>query len=190
MRHISRHQIALATLALSAGALAPSAASAGTAATAAGARVASCAAAWGSTPETSHAYSDMPIVNVRAGGHECFDRLVVDVHDAAGYDVRYVDEVYTVGQGEVVPLRGGAKLQVTVFAPTYYEGVEVYRPANPQELVDVTGYGTFRQAATGGSFEGATTLGLGVRARLPFRVFLLGSRNDDFRLVVDVAHRW
>lgn len=189
MRRISRPQIALAVLALGAVILTP--ATAATAApTAAGTTAASCAAAWGSTPETSRSHTELPIVNVRAGRHACYDRLVIDLHDVPGWDVRYVDEVYTVGKGDVVPLRGGAKLQVTLFAPTYFEGVEVYRPANPRELVDVSGYRTFRQAATAGSFEGETTLGLGVRARLPFRVFLLGSRNDDFRLVVDVAHRW
>lgn len=41
-----------------------------------------------------------------------------------------------------------------------------------------------------GTFEGYTSLGLGVRARLPFRVFALDGPGDGSRLVVDVAHRW
>jgi hypothetical protein len=41
-----------------------------------------------------------------------------------------------------------------------------------------------------GSFEGQTTLGLGVRARLPFRAFVLPGPGSGSRLVVDVAHRW
>ena len=49
----------------------------------------------------------------------------------------------------------------------------------------MTGYQTFRAAKYGGSFEGVTLFGLGVRARLPFRVFKL-----DDRIVVDVAHSW
>jgi hypothetical protein len=58
-------------------------------------------------------------------------------------------------------------------------------------MVDVRGFRTFRQLAFGGSFEGNTTLGLGVRARLPFRVFVLpGKTFEPDRLVVDVAHRW
>jgi hypothetical protein len=39
--------------------------------------------------------------------------------------------------------------------------------------------------AWAGSFEGQSTIGLGVRARLPFRVLQLPGR-----LVIDVAHHW
>ena len=48
-------------------------------------------------------------------------------------------------------------------------------------VVNVTGFRTFRQVAWGGSFEGSTTLGLGVRARLPFRVTVL----DGADLLID-----
>ena len=67
------------------------------------------------------------------------------------------------------------------------------RPANPNELAPVSGFSTFRQVASAGSFEGVTSVGLGVRARLPFRVTTLtgtpGSA-DGVRVVVDVAHHW
>ena len=58
---------------------------------------------------------------------------------------------------------------------------------SPRRLprVDLTGYRTFRVAKYGGSFEGRTIIALGVRARLPFRVFEL-----DERIVIDVAHQW
>jgi hypothetical protein len=56
--------------------------------------------------------------------------------------------------------------------------------------VNVTGYSTFRQVAWAGTFEGQTTVGLGVRARLPFRVFTLAGPGSGSRLVIDVAHRW
>ncbi|WP_425557254.1 AMIN-like domain-containing (lipo)protein [Kribbella aluminosa] len=36
----------------------------------------------------------------------------------------------------------------------------------------------------------ASTIGLGVRARLPFRVCTLVGPGSDTRLVVDVAHQW
>lgn len=49
-------------------------------------------------------------------------------------------------------------------------------------LPDARGYRTFRQVGFGGSFEGYTTVGLGVRARLPFRVLTVGTD-----VVVDVA---
>jgi hypothetical protein len=51
--------------------------------------------------------------------------------------------------------------------------------------VNLTGYRTFRDARFVGSFEGDTQIGLGVRARLPFRVWVA-----DGRIVVDVAHNW
>ena len=35
-----------------------------------------------------------------------------------------------------------------------------------------------------------TTLGVGVRARLPFRVTMLPGPGGHTRLVLDVAHRW
>ena len=52
-------------------------------------------------------------------------------------------------------------------------GAPTYVPADRNELVNVTGWRTFRQVAYGGSFEGYTTIGVGLRARLPFRVFTL-----------------
>jgi hypothetical protein len=100
--------------------------------------------------------------------------------------VSYVDEVTEDATGDPVPLRGGAKLQVTVYAPAYDESWEpTYVYANRAELVDVTGFQTFRQVAWAGSWEGTTGVGLGVRARLPFRVFTVPDR-----IVIDVAHFW
>jgi hypothetical protein len=124
---------------------------------------------------------------VRAGRNDCYDRLVFDVNGPAdGYWVSYVDTVYEDPTGVPVPLRGGARLSVTVQAPSYDENyTPTYTPANRAELVNVTGFQTFRQVAWAGSFEGQTTVGLGVRARLPFRVFTLPGR-----IVVDVAHFW
>lgn len=151
-----------------------------------------CAVTWGSQPRTAAAHTAAPITDVRAGRQACYDRLVVDVAGAgAGYDVRYVDQVIADGSGQVVPLRGGAKLQVVVRAPAYdANGNATYRPADRRELVNVTGFQTFRQLALAGSFEGVTTIGAGVRARLPFRVLVLDGPGSSSRIVVDVAHRW
>lgn len=148
---------------------------------------ASCATAWGSLPEASSVRGAGVLANVRTGRHACFDRVVFDVKGAPSWlRVQYVPDVYTVGEGARVPLRGGAKLEIVLAVPSYDDnGRSTYRPANPKELSNVNGYRTFRQVATAGSFEGETTIGLGVRARLPFRVFTL-----DRRVVVDVAHRW
>ncbi len=151
-----------------------------------------CGQVWGSLPETDARMGADPVDGVRAGRHACFDRLVVDVHgDAAGYDVRYVPVVARDGSGFTVPLRGAADLQVVVRSSVVDALGHVHWNPSPQaELVDVRGWSTFRQVAYAGCFEGQTTIGLGVRARLPFRVFALDGPGEGSRLVIDVAHRW
>ncbi len=148
-----------------------------------------CGIRWGSTAKNVHAGSSS-ITNVRAGRHDCFDRRVVDFAGApGGANVRYVKAVTNQGEGAVIPLRGGAFLQVDLDSPAYdiNTGKQTYRFANRRELVNVSGFRTFRQLAYGGSYEGYTTFGLGVRGRLPFRVFTL---TKPSRLVIDVAHAW
>ncbi|MBB2923311.1 hypothetical protein [Cellulomonas cellasea] len=151
-----------------------------------------CGIRWGSLTKSVAWMSPDPVVDVRTGQHTCYDRLVVDVAgDAGGYHVEYVDEVVTDGAGEVIPTRGGASLQITVGNPGYNEDYgETYVPADPNELRDVGAYRTFRQVVWAGGFEGYSSIGLGVRARLPFRVFELAGPGGGSRLVVDVAHRW
>jgi hypothetical protein len=153
---------------------------------------------WGSLPKFADGSGPTESVfDVRTGRHACFDRLVVDIGGSgpAGYQVEYVDNVYTEGQGSVVQLTGGAKIQIIARAPNYNidTGLITYTPidqAHSQHLTDLTGYRTFRQLAFAGSFEGQTTLGLGVRARLPMRAFILSGPGCGQRLVVDVAHSW
>ncbi len=151
-----------------------------------------CGLVWGSLTKSSPALSQAPVVNVRTGRHSCYDRLVVDVAgDVGGYTVSYVPQVVQDGSGEPIPTRGGAALQITVNDPAYdINGNPTYSPANRLELRNVSGYRTFRQVVFAGSFEGYTSLGLGVRARLPFRVFVLDGPGSGSRMVVDVAHRW
>jgi hypothetical protein len=157
-----------------------------------------CGITWGSLPKASEAEDTEMIYNVRAGRHACFDRLVVDVGGQdttfGSYDVRYVPVVYEDGSGRAVPVRGEADLKIVLHAPAYdQDGNATFAPADRQEVVNVTGYSTFRQVAWAGSFEGYTTLALGVRARLPFRVFVVdGTPQSDNtpRVVIDVAHRW
>ena len=154
---------------------------------------ASCRQRWGSLSRATTPLTQAAVRGVRTGRHACYDRLVVDLGRGAapGYTVEYVRAVTTEGQGAVVPLRGGARLQIGVHAPAYDgSGHPTYVPRDPRALTDVRGYRTFRQVAWGGSFEGYTTVGLGVRARLPFRVFTLHAADGSNRLVVDVAHSW
>ena len=152
-----------------------------------------CGIHWGSLTKTASAMSSSPITGIRTGRHACYDRLVIDVAGpAGGYTVGYVTQVAAEGSGLPISLRGRAFLQIVVHDPAYdvNTGTATYTPANPQELATVASYRTFRQVAWGGSFEGYTTIGLGVRARLPFRVFTLSGPGNGSRIVIDVAHRW
>jgi hypothetical protein len=140
------------------------------------AQAAGCSVTWGSLAKAVTNDTHRTLLSVRAGRHDCYDRLVLDLNRAGeGYRVRYVRAVHDQGQGAVVPLRGGAFLQVDDQSQAYKHIA----------MPNVAGYRTFRQVAWGGSFEGYTTVGLGVRARLPFRVF-----RYQNHLVIDVAHHW
>jgi hypothetical protein len=135
-----------------------------------------CSVTWGSLEKRVTNTTHVGLTGVRAGRHTCYDRLVLDLtRPGEGYRVRYVTAVRDQGRGAVVPLRGGAFIQVDD------QSQATSRIAMP----NVAGYTTFRQVGWGGSFEGYTTVGLGVRARLPFRVF-----RSTNHLVIDVAHHW
>lgn len=151
-----------------------------------------CGIRWGSLPESSSGMSSAQVEDLRPGRHDCFDRLVVDLEgDVNGYSVAYVSLVSQLGSGTTVPLSGDADLQILVNAPAYdSRGDATYSPRTPSRAVDVSGYRTFRQVAFTGSFEGQTLIGLGVRARLPMRAFVLDGPGTGSRLVVDVAHSW
>ena len=149
-----------------------------------------CGITWGSLDKSAGTptATSASLTGVRAGQHACYDRLVVDLGNvpaSAFYTVSYTT-VRGVASGEPIPLAGGADLQITVFAHG-----ESLTFADPSHIANVTGFRTFRQVASGGSFEGVTVLGLGVRARLPFRAFILdGPGAGQHRLVIDVAHAW
>ena len=137
---------------------------------------AGCSVTWGSQAKAVRNATHVTLTAVRAGRHTCFDRLVLDTdRNGAAWSVRYVSAVRDQGRGAVVPLRGGAFLEV----------VQQSQATRRLPMPSVAGYTTFRQFGWGGSFEGYTTVGLGVRARLPFRVF-----TTDRHLVIDVAHHW
>jgi hypothetical protein len=180
---------------LAVGGLAPAAASASPTATAAPTRAAApyCGITWGSQPKTAPAHTSATLNDVRAGRHDCYDRLVIDLGPGpvTGYDVRYVPQVYTEGAGFPVPLAGAADLQIVVHAPAYDSaGRSTWNPPKSRQAVDVTGFTTFRQVADAGSFEGRTVIGLGARARLPVRAMVLTGPGSGSRLVIDVAHQW
>ncbi|GAA2247230.1 hypothetical protein GCM10010430_31780 [Kitasatospora cystarginea] len=188
MRRWTTVPVALA-LAVAGAAAVPAVASAATRPAAA-----QCAADWGSLPKNDSSFTSNQLVNIRTGQNPCYDRLVFDVPGASdsrrvGYHVQYVDQLLQQGSGTPIQVKGGAVLEVVLNASAmdFGAGKPSYpgRVGQPLPGVDLTGYRAFTDAQFAGSFEGYTQLGVGVRARLPFRVFQL-----DDRLVVDVAHDW
>jgi hypothetical protein len=153
-----------------------------------------CDTPWGSTVERVDEMGRAPVVAVRTGIHQCFDRVVFDLAGpAAGYHVEYVDEVHQDGSGAVIPVPGGARLLVRAHHPAYDDAgtITLVPPASAgQQVADVTGYRTLRSVVFAGSFEGDTVFGVGTRARLPFRVLVLDGPGSGARLVVDVARAW
>jgi hypothetical protein len=151
-----------------------------------------CPTHWGSLPKANTFVTTGTLETVRTGRHACFDRVVFDVAGPApGYGARYVPEVHRPGAGHLLPLRGGAKLEIVLGVRAFDDaGHWAYQPSNSSELTNVTGYRTFRQVAYAGENEGAAWVGLGLRARLPFRIYALPGPGTGSRVVVDVAHTW
>ena len=156
-----------------------------------------CGISWGSLAKSgTYDPGGDTLRNVRAGQHTCFDRLVFDLAHAprfSAYKVRY-GTAYQQASGTPIPLRG-TDMEIILDTHAYDPdtAMPTYDPARPTEMVDVSGFRTFRQVAWGGSHEGQTTVGLGVRARLPFRVTVLAGAPgypDGARVIVDVAHAW
>ncbi len=157
-----------------------------------------CGITWGSLAKFSTTGTQAPITGARVGRQDCYDRLVIDLGGlpAPGYSVRYTDGVRSAGGGLPLSVAGGATITVTVFAPGYdaagnptvpwYVGQHIVTP----DQFSAGGFRTFRDLVWGGGYEGESAFGLGVRARLPFRVFTLDGPGGGSRLVIDVAHQW
>jgi hypothetical protein len=144
-----------------------------------------CDLDWTRTPQHAGTMVRSRISQVSAGRHACFDRLVIRLGKGkrAGYRVRYVKKIVQDGSGKTIRVHGRGKLSIVALAPATR-----HFPVSSRHLVDVTGFRSLRQVVCAGSFEGITSFGVGVRARLPFRVFRLRGPGKGSRLVVDVAH--
>jgi hypothetical protein len=153
---------------------------------------ASCPTGWGSLPRTAAGQGSSALTAVTTGRHPCFDRVVVRVAGpASGHTVRYVGTVVADGSGKPLSVPGGARLELRLRHPAYDSAGRPTVPATfAKPVADVRGYDTLQAVVWGGSFEGVTTLGVGTRARLPFRVTVLPGPGRDSRIVLDVAHRW
>jgi hypothetical protein len=141
--------------------------------------------------------SAAPLYLVRVGRHDCFDRLVFDVNGPApvGFGVRYVPVVLADASGKPVPVAGGAALQVVVRAPALGLDSQGHMPGRVLATSgqyfytarQLAGWRSLRAVRYAGSFEGLTTIAVGVRAALPFRVQMVHDRGY-VHVIVDIAH--
>jgi hypothetical protein len=139
-------------------------------------------------PDTAEASADarVTVSDIRVGGHDGFDRVVLEVggEGTPGWDVRYVDQASSQGKGDPVEVAGDAVLQVTLTGAGYpYDtGVEEYSAASPLSAADTD---AVTEVVFDATFEGTTVAFVGTTARAPFRVYLLESPT---RVVLEVAH--
>lgn len=160
-------------------------------------------AGWTTAAEDDPTMALPDLYLVRVGRHRCFDRIVFDVNgvvagpDVVGFNVSYVDgDVTADASGEPVPTRGDASLQVVVRAPALGYGTEGHQPGNflarmGNDLVplgDLASSKVLRQIVFAGSFEGQTTIAVGLTARRAFRVGAY-ERDGYSHVYVDIAHR-
>jgi hypothetical protein len=189
---VRRSRLLLASLVVVAGSLVGAPTWAG--ATARSATAPYCGITWGSLDKSGGGLRPAALLTTRTGQHDCYDRLVFEFDGPAdGFNVGYRTEVYTEGEGAPLSGRtaGGALIAVHLLEPAYDQAGHVTYAHRPGDHVaDVSGYRTLRDVVYGGTFEGYTTFALGVRARLPFRVFVLPGPGSHSRIVLDVAHRW
>lgn len=137
------------------------------------------------------------LYRVRVGQHDCYDRVVFDLNgpDPVSYAVAYVPVVVADGSGEPVPVRGRSALAVIVRAPVHGADNQGHQPSvQPPALGEdyvapgeVAGWAALREVAYAGSFEGQTTIAVGVREKRPYRVWMTGDQGYR-RVVVDIAH--
>ncbi len=158
----------------------------GAAAKAAAAKARACSTAWGTGQEATGPASAAAVFQVRTGQNECYDRVVFQFDGSTtGYAVTYTDRVNAEDSGRnLVPYTAGeAYLRVRLRAPSNL----VNNPGD--HVANVFRYQTLRDVVYGGETTNRTTFVVGVRNRLPFRVFTLTGPGDDSRIVLDVAHR-
>lgn len=135
--------------------------------------------------------SSMVGVDIRTGGHRCYERIVIELADVPGapgagqqpgWWVRYADgPVYLGESNETVDLRGDATLLITIasWMPTLegegYAGPRIIYPRNVSRILEL------HQVE---NWEGYSVWAVGLDRERPFHVFTL---TKPARLVVDVA---
>jgi hypothetical protein len=121
-------------------------------------------------------------VDVRAGGHAGFDRVVFEFRGAVPeHRVQYVDQLVEDGTGDPVSVAGAANLEVV------FEGANAHEENGSPTLTRrrfSPGLPAVKEIAQLGDFEAVVSYGIGVDRRRPIEVSTLSSPS---RLVIDIA---
>jgi hypothetical protein len=134
---------------------------------------------------------------VRVARRPCTDLVVFRVNGTAGFGAHagYVKDARAARSGDPIEVRGGAVLEIVVFAPDFGHAGSGHQPGRTpwrigQEVAGVpSGWSALREVAYAGPNDGSETVfAIGVRERLPFT--LTWRAGDGYSEVsLEVAHR-
>ena len=128
------------------------------------------------------AQSTPTLVDVRAGGHAGFDRVVFEFQgDVPQHRIDYVDQLVEDGSGNPVSVAGQADLEV-VFQGANAHADDGSPTVTPRRFSP--GLAAVKEVAQIGDFEAVVSYGIGVDRRRPVEVSTLSGPS---RLVVDVS---
>jgi hypothetical protein len=111
-----------------------------------------------------------------------YDRLVFEFTGGVpGYNIRYVSQIVSPGQGAVVPLRGQAFIEATFYPAAAHDedGTLTLRTSGGGG-----GHPSLVQYRMTGDFEGYVHYGLGVDDRVAVRVTEFA---NPYRIALDIA---
>jgi hypothetical protein len=121
------------------------------------------------------------LVDVRAGGHTGYDRVVFEFRGPVPeHRIGYVDQLVQDGSGNPVSVAGAADLEV-VFEGANAHNEDGSPTISPRRFSP--GLTAVKEVAQIGDFEAVVTYGIGVDRRRPIEVSTLSSPS---RLVIDV----
>lgn len=150
---------------------------------------------YGPTQMGPHTTDEIYLVRVDRG--PCVDRVTFRVNGTAGFGghVEYVARAQEARSGDPIEMRGGAILEIVVFAPDFGHAGGGHQPGRTpwragQEVATVpSGWSALREVAYAGPNDGSETVfAIGVRERLPFT--LTWRAGDGYSEVsLEIAHR-
>jgi hypothetical protein len=122
------------------------------------------------------------LVDVRAGSHPGFDRVVFEFRGAVPeHRISYVDQLVEDGSGDPVSVAGAADLEVV------FQGANAHQENGSPTISPrrfSPGLPAVKEIAQLGDFEAVVSYGIGVDQRRPIQVSTL---SNPSRLVIDIA---